>query len=203
MPTGYTEKIYNGETTFEEYAWRCARAFGALAHLRDSCLDSKIPLDGGQDMSFYRKSVVQRRAEMEALAAMSAEQAAERAAESNKKAVDTWNAMVKNATEIGERYQAMLDKVQAWTPPTEEHVKLKELMISQIKESIEWDCHHPGAYPLPVTGPEWHMHAMRNALASLRYEEESLARVEAAHKERVEWIDALVQSIGTPPQNDR
>ena len=34
----------------------------------------------------------------------------------------------------------MLRQVQAWTPPTKEHTKLKEFMINQLEDSIRWDC---------------------------------------------------------------
>jgi hypothetical protein len=44
MPTGYTNKIYNGDkVTFPEYALTCARAFDALVMMRDDDNDAEIP----------------------------------------------------------------------------------------------------------------------------------------------------------------
>lgn len=34
----------------------------------------------------------------------------------------------------------MLDQVQLWQPPTDDHMGLKEFMIQQIEESIKFDC---------------------------------------------------------------
>ena len=44
MPTGYTLDLYDGkDITFEEFALRCARAFGALISMRDEPIDAPIP----------------------------------------------------------------------------------------------------------------------------------------------------------------
>ena len=44
MPTGYTLDLYDvKDITFEEFALRCARAFGALISMRDEPIDAPIP----------------------------------------------------------------------------------------------------------------------------------------------------------------
>ena len=44
MPTGYTAMLTEEkEITFEDFALKCARAFGALIEMRDESLDAKIP----------------------------------------------------------------------------------------------------------------------------------------------------------------
>ena len=42
MPTGYTAAVKDG-ITFEQFAWSCARAFGALIDMRDSPTGAPIP----------------------------------------------------------------------------------------------------------------------------------------------------------------
>lgn len=44
MPTGYTSPLYEGkEISFEQFALRCARNFGALVMMREEPLDTPIP----------------------------------------------------------------------------------------------------------------------------------------------------------------
>lgn len=47
MPTGLTNPIYEGREnfTFEDFAMRCARNFGAFVDLRDEPLDMEIDID--------------------------------------------------------------------------------------------------------------------------------------------------------------
>lgn len=44
MPTGYTQDLADGkDVTFEQFAMKCARAFGALIEMRDEPMDAEIP----------------------------------------------------------------------------------------------------------------------------------------------------------------
>ena len=52
MPTGYTAEILNGEIkTFPEFAKKCARAFGAMIHMRDDSLDATYKKKRAQFLS--------------------------------------------------------------------------------------------------------------------------------------------------------
>lgn len=44
----------------------------------------------------------------------------------------------------------MLEKVEAWIPPTKDHDHLKEFMITQLRESIDFDC-NPDYYNADLT----------------------------------------------------
>lgn len=42
MPTGYTAGIFDGTiNSFEKFAMKCSRAFGATIHMRDDSLDEE------------------------------------------------------------------------------------------------------------------------------------------------------------------
>lgn len=44
MPTGYTAAVEDGTITeFDDFAWQCARAFGALIMMRDDPMSAPIP----------------------------------------------------------------------------------------------------------------------------------------------------------------
>ena len=53
MPTGYTYPVKENENlSFDEFIWSCARAFGALMHMRDDSSDQEIRLP---EQSEYHK----------------------------------------------------------------------------------------------------------------------------------------------------
>ena len=54
-----------------------------------------------------------------------------------------------------QRYEAMLHKVQAWSPPTPDHVGLRDFMVQQINESIDFDCGHFSEDPVLAEPATW------------------------------------------------
>ena len=142
MPTGYTAPIYEGEEmTFEQFALRCARSFGALVSMRDEPIDAPIPDEFKVD-AYYQKDYEEAKAayenfiqnpptdeELEKSYARYVQKETDRAQKANEERA------------LGrKRYEAMLTKVLKWEPPTPEHVNLKDFMIGQLKDSIDFDC---------------------------------------------------------------
>ncbi len=96
------------------------------------------------------------------------------------------------------RYEAMIAKVEAWTPPTPDHDGLKKFMLDQLRESVEWDCGgFGGSGPAPTrqTEAEW----KAEALAQARHQIEHYTAEHAKEIERVngrnEWIRDLRASL--------
>lgn len=144
MPTGYTDLIAQKENcTIEEYAMRCARNFGALIEMRDAPMDAPIPerfepnpfykkeLEDAQDRldSFMKMTVVEKREFLEDTYHKMVEHN-----EKQKQIEDAKRSILRN------RYNFMLEKINKWKPPTPEHVNLRNFMIQQVQDSIEWDC---------------------------------------------------------------
>lgn len=142
MPTGYTSPLYEGkEISFEQFALRCARNFGALVMMRDEPLDAPIPEKFEPD-EFLRKEYERCKKEYDDFInnppsekELEAEYEA-RVAKSN----SDFQRQQEERRLLGDRYENMVSKVLAWNPPTKEHVSLKEFMLSQLRESMEWDC---------------------------------------------------------------
>ncbi|VTR91619.1 unnamed protein product [Gemmata massiliana] len=44
----------------------------------------------------------------------------------------------------------MLEHVRAWEPPSTDHENLKQFMIDQLRESIDFDCRGEYREPLPA-----------------------------------------------------
>ena len=133
MPTGYTADIYDGkDISFSDFALKCARAFGACIEQRDDDPNDKPKLIEKTKDNYHIKKI-------------------EKAKKWKKPTKAEFDAYVKNQTayyneqidkqnKLKASYQKMLDKANAWTPPTKEHEGLKKFMINQLTESMEFDC---------------------------------------------------------------
>ena len=133
MPTGYTADIYDGkDVSFSDFALKCARAFGACIEQRDDDPNDKPKLIEKTEDNYHIKKI-------------------EKAKKWKKPTKAEFDAYVKNQTayyneqinkqnKLKSSYQKMLDKANAWTPPTKEHEGLKKFMINQLTESMEFDC---------------------------------------------------------------
>ncbi len=133
MPTGYTADIYEGkDISFSDFALKCARAFGACIEQRDDDPNDKPKLIEKTKDSYNIKKLEEAKkwkkptkAEFDAYV---------------KKQTAYYNEQIDKQNKLKASYQRMLDKANAWTPPTKEHEGLKKFMINQLTESMEFDC---------------------------------------------------------------
>jgi hypothetical protein len=193
MPTGYTAGVEDGTITeFPDFALRCARAFGALVQMRDERMDAPIP-DTVPVSSYYATAVQKARAALQRLSVMSAADKSRAASEDyERRSRDREDYRARQVVELN-RYQAMLAKVVAWTPPTAEHEGLKRFMLEQLHTSIR----DPYDYPAPValSAESWHQREVTAAEESLVRREEDLAKEQARANERTEWLRQLRASL--------
>lgn len=139
MPTGYTHNIENDDFTFEDFALSCAKAFGACISMRDLPSNTPIP-DEFKVEPYYQDKILETQKQIEKHLNLTLEE---------------WNSLCDKDFEQKEsrrieslnkninllyNYNKMLSKVKAWQAPSKEHIGLKEFMISQIEESIDFDC---------------------------------------------------------------
>jgi len=134
MPTGYTADIYDGkDVSFNDFALKCARAFGACIEQRDDDPNDKPKLiEKNNDDSYHIERINEAKnwkkptkAEFDVYVKMQ---------------TAYYNEKIDNQNKLKASYQKMLDKANAWTPPTKEHEGLKKFMIEQLNSSIEFDC---------------------------------------------------------------
>lgn len=203
MPTGYTAEIYEGKPqTFQEFALRCARNFGALIMMRDDSLDAPIP-DEFKPAAWYGDQVAKIREQLAETAALSDAEATDRARfEHAKETVQVEDAIAEREV-VAARYRAMLAEVEAWQPPTEDHQGMKTFMREQLESSIKGDC-DGGNYWRdrlnelrngPPTGAAWktsRVSKLSTLLAS--YLEDEAKEVERTDK-RNRWVRELRESL--------
>jgi len=192
MPSGYTEKILNG-CSFEEFVWAVARGFGALIMLRDD-IYAPIPKKfEPSDYHFIRCEEAKN--EVCRLANATKESLESEYAEYRKKFEDDRQRRVEGNANIINKYAAMKEEVLAWTPPTSDHVGLKDFMLKQIDESMRFDVVEEQYFPTFQFYEEWltqrRAKAEKDVLYHKKEYEEECKRV----KERNDWISALRESL--------
>lgn len=192
MPTGYTAEVGDGKVTdFNVFAMQCARAFGALITMRDDPADAAIPAEFAPS-DYHVKALAKAREALASLRAMSIDQRQVAADTANAGAVASWDLHEAKKAETRKRYDAMVARVKAWTPPTGDHVEMKNFMLQQLSESIRFDC--GPAYskrPSPLQRDEWFAEAVAKAEHDIDYH----TKEHAAEVKRCAWRSAWIADL--------
>jgi len=197
MPTGYTERLYDGEQTFEEYVWRCARMMGPLFSIRDARLDSPIPDVLECDVSYEQERLSEISARLEAACSWTPVEAAHEAQLAYERLHASWAAHCTAVEARKQRYLKMLRQVVDWKPPTPEHEGLKVAMVQQLRSSITADC-HAGPAPTMVPSQEYRDTVIKRALSDIEYYSENIQKAKNRTAESNEWLDALREAVPVP-----
>lgn len=196
MPTGYTYEIYDGkEVSGVDFIKRCARAFGAYVMVRDEPLDKEVP-DHFEANSYGKEHLLKAHEELQKYYSMSLDEAQKEADKQFERMVVYNKEQIDMKKKLKARYQRVLDEVEMWNPPTEEHVNLKNYCIEQLKTSIDNDCdisYYGGVKH--QTGQEWLDDMIASCLRDIKYYSEEQANEDQRTKERNEWIRQLKDSL--------
>jgi hypothetical protein len=196
MPTGYTAAIKDG-ITFNQYVLTCARAFGALIMMRDDPMDAAIP-DKFEPESYLFEWVETAKAEVLRIEGLSIDECRAEAKKEYDTALAYRERGIREATDLRAKYNAMLEVTRAWIPPSPDHVGLKDFMIKQIEESIEWDCsteYYERDVPALKPWEQWQREALVQARRSLANKEETLNKSILAAESRTKWVRQLRESL--------
>lgn len=198
MPTGYTNAIANG-ISFEDFAMNCARAFAACVTLRDEDGGGEVIPDEFKASGHNLARAEAKRAELAELLSLTAEQVAARADA-------RWQEQERERLRYNEKlaalrakYEAMLAKVDAWNPPTPEHLGIKRFMREQIQESIRFDCSGTsGMKPAArVTGAEWLARRVADLRSDIQRSMEEHEKEVTRAAQSTLWVRQLRASLAT------
>ena len=194
MPTGYTAPVQSGEITdFKDFALLCARGMGALVMMRDEPLDATIPTEF-QPSDYYRKQLKKARARLNDVQGWSESKAEQEAAQAYKEALGYYEERLRETSEQIARYRAMLAMVEAWSPPTADHVGLKRFMVEQLTESIRFDS-YTLSLPERFTGEQFKANEIERAQRDIAHHEQSYADDVRRTNERNAWLRELRESL--------
>jgi hypothetical protein len=194
MPTGYTSDLYDLKpVTRNEFILKCARAFGATIEQRDDPL-SVLPKPRIARTEYMDSNILRAKRERREAVQWTKEEAIAQAKKKNDESLAYWEEANKKALARRRNYERILAEVDAWTPPTPDHVELKNFMIDQLRSSIEWDCkmYDP---PTPTTGEEYRHSVMQQADRDVEYyTKERQAEIDRASGSNG-WITSLYNSL--------
>jgi hypothetical protein len=198
VPTGYTAAVADGEITdLRTFALTCARGMGALVTMRDEPFDAPIPDRLEPSTGYYDEALAKARADLARLNQMTdaecaAAQAEERVAEERAQTEYAARKADQRA-----RYEAMLAQVEAWTTEAE---GIRDFMLEQLRQSIDFDCSTYEREPAPILTPgEWRHERLKKLAKDIGHHEEQRAAEVARTENRNRWLNALRASLPPPP----
>lgn len=194
MPTGYTAILLERpDTSFPEFALRCARAFSALVQMRDSSLDAEFPDEIKPDDS-YRTSLEEAYAKARELEVLTLDEAARRAEEEYQRDFKSKAEAEERWADENKIFAAMLAKVNEWEPPTQAHEGLKKFMAEQIAASM----HRSFSWHVErKTAAVWLAQARSNAVERVLRATDDWAREQRSAREKTQWLRELRASLST------
>ncbi len=199
MPSSYTHEIYEGKSiTLKQYILKCAQAFGGFAYMKDDSVSEPTHMPEMSDHG-YHADAIQNAYKMLAVAeSMTLKESAREIEEICSEIEEKNRRSYEKRKALKERYEDMIVKVEAWTPPTDEHKKIKDFAISQLRGSIEQDCRNMNKYLEPVermSPEEWIQGRIDTCKEDIKYHEKKLQEQIDRHKSQVQWIDDLLDSF--------
>ena len=205
MPTGYTAPVKDGEITeLADYALTCTRAFGAMVLLRDS--DQSLEATRryveeqayAESSSYYENALAKSKERLAELRAMTDEQVLAAANAAYEEVVASNQRSEEKRVAERARYEAMIEKVEAWEPPMEEHVGFKEFMLEQLRSSIEFDC-RPFSMEPPEVSLAWRDEEIEREERNIARYQEEIEKERERNEGRIGWVTALLDSLEGVP----
>ena len=142
--------------------------------------------------AYHRDRLNDAYAKARELEVMTEEEADRRAAKEYDDSVASKARYVESHRRSQEIYDSMLAKVEAWEPPTSEHVGMKKFMREQIELSktsfYDWPIHR-------ASGKAWLANAREMAAEEVRESAEKWRAAQERAARDTEWLRALRASL--------
>lgn len=193
MATGYTSVIKDGISA-RKFILRCARAFDACVMQRDEAVDV-LPPKAVEASDYHQRRLEEGVEEYMKLRSMSQVDLEEAAGEARDEAVASNKRRVAETEDLGSKYEAMLDAVKEWQPPSEEHEPLRKFMVEQIQMSVEHDCNVCESDTTLLTAREWFVKERDRICRDIGYHCKENEAEKKRADERTEWLEQLWNSL--------
>ncbi len=195
MATGYTCHLVDGkEISFKEFALICARAFGACIDLRDEPMSTPIP-EEFKPSSYHADALIEAQQKLEEYNAMTDEEISSVLEVDYQDELNHYLKSIAEQAEKRRRYEVMLSKAKAWVPPSPDHKGIKDFMVKQITDSIDWDCKHEHSVPKKKTIEEWRNIELDSIKWNIKYHTEGCEKEVQRAKNHTRWVKQLRESI--------
>lgn len=199
MPTGYTCKVQDGEITeLKDFLLQCARGFGAMIHMRDDSMDKQYEPRVVSD--YHLNALNKAKKEYEEFQNITNEEIQQKLDESYENEIKSKKEGLARFQLQKKRYEDMLAKIESWQEPTDQHKKLKEFAIEQLKSSIDWDCSDRSKQyyleePKKDTVEGYKTWKLNSLLEDIKYHTENYEKECKSVKEANQWVEDLINSL--------
>lgn len=196
MPTGFTAAVADGRTTtLHDFAWACARNFGALISMREEPMDAPIP-DTIEPSPYYSDKLGQAQKRLQQLHTLAPSEAQRECQQAHSRDLARWKERCDSKAIQRTRYNAMFGQVKEWIPPTDKHIGLFDFMLQQLEDSTPHEmigCADP--MPTIQRWPAWLAGAIAKAENDIRYFTKQANEEAERAQENSTWIAALRSSL--------
>ena len=198
MPTGYTDCVSKGEVTdFKTYALRCARAFGACVMLRDEPMSDEIPEFEPSDHN--KKCLEEAEKQLAELNAMTAADKVAMFERESAARIKSVKEGIERKQQQLERYNAMLEKAKAFKAPTKDHAEYAKFLVSQLEESIRFDCgcdFYEKMLEEQQGFDDWCDSKLQSLVHDIQYHRKAMKEEIQRTETRNKWVRDLKASLG-------
>lgn len=198
MPTGYTAEIYHGRpVSLRDFAFGCARAFGALAHMRDAPMDAPIPAKVEPDTAYHEEQLRVAQARLDHLLALDDTGIATECAVHNQEQWARYEEHRLETERLRAAYDNMLVEVRSHPFPTELET-LRNFMIQQLECALEYDC-HDRSFPVPVAPAAFRTMMLGDVRHDIDYHNKEIGREIDRAARCNAWLQSLRASFPEVP----
>jgi hypothetical protein len=191
--SGYTYGVQKGEITeFKDFALRCARVFGYLGLMKDMANDAEIPDEivpnpyNSERLAEYEKT-------LQELLNLTPREIKELATKDYYLAYKVWGEINASYETENCRIWDMSNKVEAWTPPTVEHIPLKNFMLEQLNQ--EYNETKYNVEPKMEPPADWYERKLKRVQEDIEYFKKKVVKEEAWAYNATKWVKALKESL--------
>lgn len=197
MPTGYTADFEKQDVSFEEFVWKCVRAFGAFIHQRDEPLNA--PLRKPEISTYHRDEIAKSEQELIKYQTISLEDVQKTLDKEYNEGVKFATEAIQNKNLLLQRYSKVLKQVKNWNAPSPDHEGFKKFMIRQLEDSIKFDSNTQYYFERlsqkKQSAEEYLKLKIEEIKHNIKYHTEHWERDQENYKKLITWIDQLEDSV--------
>ena len=202
MPTGYTSQIADG-VSFRQFALSCARNFGAAIALRDEdsgVLPNPENVKFNSGNNYHEEQLTKAIAEKARLLSLTKDELCADFLKWRENTIKESEKTISQKRELRQKYEKMYEKVSNWSPPTGEHFNMKDFMLEQIADSIEFDCdekyyHERIAEAENTHQADYFWERIESLEHNIEYHFTHRCEDDNQDNERSQWIKDLIDSL--------
>lgn len=192
MPSGYTEKILDGEvTTAQEFAKVCAHAF--IFSMRDEGINAPIRMPKRDD-SYYAEELTKRLAELKEWDESTEEEKYAKWSEYVEAAQERRDKARADATNNYLRLRTVGLEIEKMKVP-EALDKFKEFMIDQISATIQYDGTFNDKWYVVRSYETWVDSQRSDILQSIEFVTKRLHEAEERYQKGRAWVSTLAKTF--------